>query len=338
MKSADFNRLVREAARNQPLRGVTRRASTGGQHHWMVSYRRMLEKEEFDFGINPLTGKPFFSDPVFQKKPSETDRFWRIFVGPGTVNDRMAGITYRTLNDPRGWTMPADYPALADAKKIQGAAPDTVDRPLTDRADPPHLLLTSPSVANAKDTGDFQRIEDKDRSIVAPRFFRTREMWNRDLYSAALFLTASPATASWVEGVSHFPLPTRLSRFTVRALSRMPNKTPGVNAGGDFPLATIYLTRNPRAKNPFTTDALYVRQLCYWSLWTANATPNALLSVAEVIAEGAFASNLGLLALPSGALAAEAFLAGSAIVTNIVLDELSSIFDAASSVEFWSAA
>lgn len=337
MNFEEFNTLARKAARNEILQGVPPRRSAGDSpHHWRVSWRRVSDSSQGSSGADrPVASiQRVAGGGDFALNATGDPRLWRLFVGPGTVNDHMAAITYRRRGDPRGWIMPPDYPGIATAVKIYGPDFEMVDRLLTERINPPHLLVTTPSAVDAKDLGDFERVPDGSR----PAFFRTSAMWEQDLYSAALFVSAMPLRPSYVEGRTHFPLPTRIARFRIALRSRMPTRPPGVQIGGQFPLATIYLTRDPKNRNPVFTDTLHLRQRCYWSLWTANALPIDLLTIAGVLVDVAFAANLLPLILPSGALVAESFLAANAIATNLLLDELSNIFNTASSVDFWSAA
>jgi len=338
VKSEEFNRLVRLALRNEPLRGLSPRpGGAGSPHHWEVSWRRVSDGSSGTASstVAPVAGlQRVAGGGRFALNATGDPRLWRIFVSPGTVNDHMAAITYRRAGDPRGWTMPPDHPGIPLAKKIYGPNWDLIDRLLTERTDPPHLLVATPHATDPKDLGDFVRVRDDSR----PAFFRTAEMWDLDLYSAALFISAMPARPSYVEGVTHFPLPQRISRYRVMVRSVMPTVPPGVQLGGQFRLATLYLTRDPKHRDPVFTDTLHVRQLCYWSLWTANALPADLLTLTGAIVDLAFATNLLPLTLPSGALAAASILAANAYATNLLLDELANIFDSASTVDFWSAA
>lgn len=346
MNSTEYNRLVREAARTQELRGVPPRPGLGRDaFHWGVRFRR----EDGSQSGSALGGGGGGAPAANLQRVGggggfgtgggngANPRLWRIYVGPGTVNDQMAAMTYKTSGDPRGWQMPDGYAQLADAVKIYGANPPLVDRLLTERLDPPYLQITGPSASSPSDLGDFQKIADADR--LSPKFFRTAAMWKLDLYSAMIFLTAQPQVFTTAETASHFPIPPRIARFRISARSKMPNTPPGITIGGDFPLARIFLTRDPSASSPVTTDRMYVQQLCFWSLWTANATPSALLSIADVIAQGAEAINLGVLGLGlTGIAAGTGIAAANTILVNSLLDELSSAYSGGSNPEFWSAA
>ena len=136
MTAAEYNALLARAAQNQPLRGTRSEGNGPGPHAWRVTALRISARKQNEWGINPLDGTQYFSAAIFQKGGGQVAKpGWRIYVGPGTVNDRVAAITYRTKSDPRGWQIPENYPAA------QG---ETVDRLLTERIDPPHLLLTAP--------------------------------------------------------------------------------------------------------------------------------------------------------------------------------------------------
>lgn len=289
MNAEEFNRKVEEALRNEPLRGVLRIEEGSDFHHWEISSRRAADPEQ---------------------------RRWRLFVSPGAVNDKVAAITYLRDGDPRGWIMPEDHPGIAMARRLYGSDFKLVDRLLTEREDPPHLLLTAPA-EDGSDLGDFRRIEDAQR--ITPAFFRSAEMWELELYRASLFLTAQPQNFSYVENRLRLPVPTRNARFRLAVASRLPVDTEGVATGGQLEIARLFLTRDPRARSPIVSDTLYVQPRRFWSFWTANAEPDPF---------GNFAATFGS-ADPTGAIEAITAAAFAAIGADLA---------AASSVEFWSAA
>ena len=238
MNSTQFNELVRDAARNQPLRGVKRNAGGPSSHHWKTRVAR-------------VSGDP---------------RQWRCYVGPGVINDRVAAITYLRTGDPRGWEMPPDYPGIAAMQRIYGSGFTVVDRVLTEKQDRPHLLLTAPS-EDGSDTGDFERVPDEYREP----FFMTEPMWKLDLWQAVVFATAAPRRYSRVENSLGFPAPTSTARFRVATRSRMPDLSPGIiAAGGQIELARLFLTRDPARPD---RDAIHVQQRVFWSLATRNVEP-----------------------------------------------------------------
>lgn len=285
--AAEYNALVARAAQNQPLRGTRREGTGPGPHHWRVSTVRASEGG------------------------------WRLYVGPGTVNDQVAAITYRRENDPRGWKMPDGYPATGD----------TVDRLLTERLAPPHLLLTEPS-ADGKTGGDFERVPDAERA-QHPSAFRTRPMWELELWTGVVFVTAEPISASLFWDRLGFALPTRTDRYRVAARSRMPARPPGTQYGGAHLLAQLYLVRDPATG----ASQLYVQQRCFWSLWTAAAQINPLGNFDPFIDLPNFGGIGGGL-LDSFADATEAAIN---TVTATALGAVAELYNKASTVEFWTA-
>jgi hypothetical protein len=222
MTSDQFNERVREAARHQRLRGHVRASEGRIKHKWKVTAERYVPQNFGDFGINPLTGDPYFSAWVFQHdKPDQ--RRWRIDVGEGCVNSQPAVIEYLRRDDPRGWQMPAGYLPFNPIKKILGEAYPFVDRPMWE--DPrPFVLVTTPDPENEKDLGGFIRTPDQRR----PQFFRTADMWEKDLYQASVWVSVSfwhadPA----LDLVRKSEAPRRLQRWRVFA-GRFPTKAEGV--------------------------------------------------------------------------------------------------------------
>ncbi len=321
MTSAEYNALVSRAAENQPLRG-TRRDGTGpGPHHWRVSALRISAKKQNEWGINPLDGTQYFSAAIFQRGGQVATPGWRIYVGAGTVNDRVAAITYRKENDPRGWKMPEGYPATAESQ--------TVDRLLTERADPPHLLLTGPG-EDSKAGGDFERVPDNIRARH-PSAFRTREMWDLELWTAVVYVTAEPISSSIAWDRTGSPLPKRNGRFRIAARSRMPVQPLGTQSGGAHQLATLYLTRTPGEPE---RDRLYVQQRTFWSLWTANADISPFGVFDPFLGVGPGFGGIG-----GGIVDAigDATFAAIDIITLGTLSEIAELYSDASTVEFWTA-
>lgn len=289
MTSREYNALVSRAAENQPLRG-TRRDGTGpGPHHWRVTAQRL-------------------------------DASHRVFIGPGTVNDRVAAISYRIDGDPRGWQMPDGYPVPTGET--------TVDRLLTERIDPPHLLLTSP---DGKDGGDFEQVTDGIRSRH-PSFFRTAAMWDLELWTAVVFVTAEPLTSSIAFSILGFPLPKRNGRFRVATRTRMPAQPVGTQSGGAHQLATLYLTRVPGKPE---LDKLYIQQRTFWSLWTANADINPL----GPFYDPSLGSSVNFGGIGGGIADAfaQATLATIDAVTSNALAGIAELYSEASTVQFWTA-
>lgn len=296
MESEAFNHLVAAAARKQPLRGVKRAGRGTGPHHWKVRTERVGDRD---------------------------GRQWRVFVGPGAVNDRVAVITYLRENDPRGWTMPPDYPARGEMARFYGDAFPIVDRRLTELADPPHLLAETPL---GNDAGDFMRVPDDTRR---PEFFRTPDRWKRQLWKASVFVSATPARFSRVENRLHFPLPTKNVRYRIGISEALPKTEGGVQAGGAHELARVYLLREP---GNIEADEIFVQQRCFWSLWTMNVAP--FFDLDPFVATASF-PLIGLGGV--GALGAVGLVLGFNLVTDALFREIAAGFEKPSSVEFWSA-
>lgn len=305
VSAREYNDRVRAAARNQPLRGVTRPGIGIGNHDWKITVAR---------GDDLSTINSQLSDT------------WRVYVGPGAVNDRIASITYLRTGDPRGWTMPDDYPAIPEMKRIYGKDFQLVDRKLTDKIDPPYLVVTSPapssssSSSSSSSLGDFERVPDRSR----PPFFRTEPMWELDLYQARVFIVANQAKFMRIEDLLHFPFPATFNRFRVAAARALPDKLLGSDTGGFFELGRLYLLRDPEGQ---TQDQLLAQQTCFWSLWTINSNPNPY---------GGFnllpgsAPNTGLIANSVGAGLGAAF-------SDFINQIIAGIYESAASVEFWTA-
>ncbi len=322
MTATEYNALVSRAAQNQPLRGTRRDGNGPGPHHWRVSAVRISGKKQNEWGINPLDGTQYFSASIFtQNKTPVAKPGWRIYIGAGTVNDHVAAITYRRENDPRGWRMPDGYPATGESQ--------TVDRLLTERLDPPHLLLTGPST-DGKSGGDFERIPDSSRARH-PSAFRTREMWDLELWTAVVYVTAEPVSSSIAWDHLGFPLPTRNGRFRIAARSHMPNTPPGTQLGGAHQLATLYMVRTPGAPE---RDTLYVQQRTYWSLWTANADINPFGNFDPLLGSAPSFGGLGGGIVDS---IAQGTFATIDAITGGALQSIADLYAQASTVQFWTA-
>ncbi len=284
MTSREFNARVSEAERAQIIQGPRNESRGGIRCHWQASVERL---------------------PTHPVLPAA--RTWQVFVRPGTINDRVAAISYLRENDPRGWTVPENHPGAAEALRIYGANYGFIDRELTELLDPPHLLVTTPSAESSQDLGDFAAVADASR----PAFFRTLAAFDADLYRASVFVTAAPLRVSRVEDRLGFPLPTRNRRFRVH-VGQLPTRAATVASGGRFELHRLYLLRVPGRAD---LDRLYVQQRCFWSLWTANVEPNPF---------GGFDPFLppGLVDLFNE-------------LTDLVFDQVSNVLETAASTEFW---
>lgn len=328
MTAFEFNELVRAAKSNTLLRGFTRHDGGGVLHKWKVTADKWSGRavEAQDFGTNPLTGRPYFSDPIFQHGEKPDPRLWRIDVGTGCVNDEPATIEYFKSGDPRGWEMPQDYVPYAATAPVLGADYPFVDRPMWD--DPrPFLLVTAPSLTVAEDLGGFTKVADARR----PDYFRTAEAWERDLYQASVWV----AVSSWRADPS-FDLvriretPKRLQRWRVFA-GRFPTKADAVRAGSAKELARLYLLRD-RAQPE--RDEMEVRQMTYWNFRARTVEPVFALGAALEIAEF---GTLAVLPLGAGGLVlGTALLAAETALIAIEIDNLNALLESAGTTEFWS--
>jgi hypothetical protein len=325
MTSDQFNDRIREAARHQRLRGHYRAVDGHIRHKWRVSAERYVPQNFGDFGINPLTGDPYFSAWVFKHdKPDQ--RRWRIDVGEGCVNSQPAVIEYLRRNDPRGWQMPEDYPFFKPIAKILGDDYPFVDRPMWEEPRP-FVLVTTPDPENEKDLGGFIRTPDQRR----PLYFRTEEMWEKDLYQASVWVSisywhADPA----LDLVRNTEAPRRLQRWRVFA-GRFPTKAEGVRSGTAKELAQLFLVRD--REHP-ENDEMFVRQTTFWNLRARNVEPLFGLAAALELAELA---TLAVLPLGAGGLAlGTSLLAAETALAEVLLDNLNDILASTSTIEFWS--
>lgn len=327
------NDLLSELIARRPV--VRYRSDSGGakHHKWKVTVARAVGSSAGsgqDFGINPLTGQPYFSAHVFGNGSgaASASRLWKVYVGSGCVNDEPAAIQYQVKDDPRGWIMPTDYAPWKKLAEIYGADHPNVDRPLYER-DRPFVLLTSPD-ANGDDLGGFEKIADDNR----PPFFRTKEMWERHLYRAFVVVSATPYKADPWETSLHAGGAVA-KRWRVQA-GKLPIRVQGAGVTAtDFKeLARIYLAREPGKPE---NDQVHIQQVTFWSLHSRSAVNQSLVELAEAIATSAGAADLALLGLGAGGLAASVALLGiEAVLTEIFLANFEDIVASASTVEFWS--
>lgn len=329
MTALEYNERVRAAKRNTHLRGFTTHAAAGVLHKWKVAAEKWAGPavESQDFGVNPLTGEPYFSEPIFQHGSEKPDpRLWRIDVGTGCVNDAAATIEYRKAADPRGWQMPVGYVPYTALAPVLGEDYPFVDRPMWD--DPrPFLLVTVPSFTDDQDLGGFSKITDARR----PPQFRTEEAWERDLYQASVWVAVSfwRADPSF-DLVRISEVPRRLQRWRVFA-GRYPGKADTVRAGSAKELARLYLLRDPAHPE---RDEIEVKQLTYWDFRARTVEPVFALGAALEIAEF---GTLAVLPLGAGGLAlGTALLAAETALIALEIDNLNALLESAGTTEFWS--
>ncbi len=318
MTEREYNAVVRAAARNQRLGGTRRGGQATPSHHWRVTASPLPRKNEW--GINPLDGTQYFSDAIFSQSGKFSSDAWRINIGPGTVNDRMACITYKVADDPRGWQPPPDYPLATGESQV--------DRRINEQRDPPHLLAVAPS-EDGKKPGDFRQMSDEDRRTYRS-FFRTREMWDCELWTASVFVTAEPLTQGIAWDRLGFPLPARNGRFRCMVRPEMPAAVRGTQLGGQHQLAELHLVRVPGKPE---RDRMFVEQRCFWSLWTANADMNPFGEWNPFLGSPPGFGGIG------GGIAdafAQAAFAFADFITGQALQEIADLYAGASTVEFWS--
>lgn len=341
----DYNLRVREAARHQALSHLFLTSPGGTLSKWTTTATLVTPAgngtSPFDFGINPLTGQPFFSASVFQGSVpgSAAQPVYAVTVGEGCVNDFPASIEYLAQGDPRGWIMPDNYPRYQYLQKLYGQAYPFVDRPMwDDGTGAPFLLLTAPN-ANASDLGGFIKTPDG----LRPDFFRTADMWARDLYQASVMVTVTPFEADPAEVNLAISGP-RLIRWRVLCGQIPSNTTGNTNAGSGATgiatqeLARIYLVRTP---NHPELDDTYVQQIVFWDLMAQSILDIPLLEVIGLSAAAAGALDLGLLAVAAGSgsgaglAIATAMVGLSAAVVQLVVTNVQQIIAATSGVAFW---
>lgn len=186
------------------------------------------------------------------------NRLWRISTHLGCVNDVAAAIVYRNQDDPRDWLPPVRPGVPIDPAGF-------TDRTALEVADPPFHLLTAPGVSGVVAADDFAAVSDAAR----PAFFRTREMWQKQIFQASVTLTNDPEYAT----SSNLP-PILLSRLprTFRLVAGRKPVTPVAYAGGILEVATLYLLRDDEATDCFS-DQMLVRQRVFWNVASIFAQP-----------------------------------------------------------------
>lgn len=332
MNSREWNERVARVAREQPLPGAMRNGGGSVRHRWKVTVEREGEERipQFDFGINPLTGKPYFDAWVFKKPGKSADkRLYRVYVGSGCVNEEPAAIEYLTAGDPRAWTMSENYGPYLRQQRMFGSKPEFVDRPLWDGPERPYLHLTVPTV-DGTEMGGFARTADRRR----PEMFRTAEMWERELYQASVYVTVSPFTTE-PAAVSLRLGGARDRRWRVFC-GQLPSEVSGAGAAklASCEIARIWLSREP---GTLEGDELYVEQLEYWDLAAKTIFNKPLLELVGLTAEAVVGVDLGLLAMGLTGVAVGAVLVGiEAGVVAIILANIEAIIAAVSQVGFWS--
>lgn len=330
MTALDFNERVRTAARHQRLPGVRRDAPGTTHHKWKVECARAdaAAAQTLDFGINPLSGERYFSASVFaQPGSAAAGRLYALTVGTGCVNDQPACIEYLAQGDPRGWTMPEHYAPYLARQKVYGARYRFADRPLWED-ERPFLLLTAPDAA-AHDLGGFERVSNATR----PEFFRTEEMWERDLFVAYVSVTISPFRAD-PAAVNLAIGGARASRWRLTA-GKKPQAVAdaGVAKIASKVLARIYLVRTPGKPE---LDETHVRQDTFWNLRCRSSINTELLKLIGFTAEVIAGMDIAMLAFGlTGATIGTVLVGIEAGVVALILANIEAIIAATSDVIFW---
>ncbi len=158
---------------------------------------------------------------------------WHVDVQSAFVNDAPVTIPYLRSGDPRGWLMPKGYPAPGPGEP--GYSPQTVERPLYERADPPFLVLLAPPAGQpASKWQNFVPVPD----AVRPEFFQSsEEMWAMTLMLASVFTTADPAVSRQYNPA----IPPTLQNYQL-FVGKLPIVATG-EVGGFVEIARIYRKR-----------------------------------------------------------------------------------------------
>jgi len=224
---------------------------------------------------------------------------WRVTIVAGFVNDVEASVAYFKVGDPRGWTMPEDYPA----SRISG---DICERSWRESGEEAPVLLLDTEV-------DFSTVADAAR----PQAFRTADAWEKDLLVASVYLYARPRGIFMSR-----PLPARYRTWAGKMPSTATSSTLATRE-----LARIYVLRG---SDP-TDQQAFVKQMEFWDLAAAGVEPVKLLPDFKPIGSGIGGMGLGF---ADAALGAYNFFGD--FITDQVNAALAQIGWQTNSVEFWS--
>ena len=223
-------------------------------HTWNQMLRELAKRLPKWINVGRSSGTfihPFYTtavpwDDMPNSAPYDPARSWRVDVVSGCVNDVVAAIPYRAKDDPRGWTVTADYPFAP------GSTDAVIDRPLYDKTDhAPFLMMESPSV-DGSDLKNFVPVPDEAR----PPFFKTEEMWTQSLFQASVMVSADPALV-----VVFNPALAAALRRRYRVFIGKPQTVLVTNVKE---IARLFLTRDPTNKPEL--DEVFVLQKVYWDL------------------------------------------------------------------------
>ncbi len=240
------------------------------------------------------------------------DLRFKVFVGPGFINDAVPTISYLRNADPRGWKMPDDYPDLSP--EDPGYSAYFLDRDLLEE-DPPFLLVSVPldSTGNA----DFSPVSDNQRIP----FFKTADMWEKTIFSARVILTATPLRAAF------FPAslpPPPLVRYRLAAVPRPLSASFAALAGGWLEIARLFLVRDEKNGGIFS-DRLLVQQREFGNLAASIVTPSMQIAPGMSSPDS---SGIG------GSLAMGMADTYNSFVSQVQA-EIDNILSSTASVEFW---
>lgn len=234
---------------------------------------------------------------------------WKVFVGVGFINDALPSIPYLKIADPRGWEKPEGYPEPKPGEA--GYSEHYVERD-TLEDDPPFLLVDAGS--------DFNPVSDAQRIP----YFKTASMWEMQIFSAHVILTAQPLRATF------FPLslpPPPLVRYRLAVVPRPLSRTFAALAGGWVEIARLFLVRDE--KSGPTGDRLLVQQREFHNLAASIVQPSQQFAAGPISAP-VFGIGGGL---------ADSFAMGMAESYNSFVSqvqaEIDNILSTTASVEFW---
>ncbi len=246
---------------------------------WQAMLRELARRlpKVFDFGgavgddfAHPWKVSAGLWHDAPESYPAKPELLWRVDVASACINDLPVCMIYDRAHDARGWVMPDKYPA--PKRGDFGYNPVLVDRPLTEKTDPPFLVVQAPGAGQpVAQWKDFVPVADS----IRPDFFKTEEMWSKTLMRAFVIASTDPAVAQQYEP----RLPPALKRFRVFAGKRPLRVTE--EGGGFVEIARLYLTRDP--DNDPANDQLYVEQLVFWDLMAMILQPSqGLFEVADL--------------------------------------------------------
>jgi len=270
--------------------------------------------------LNPGVVNSQAPDPPFEWKVSAA-RFderlkWKLFIGPGFINDSVPSISYLKKDDPRGWEKPSDYPEPKPGES--GYSEHFIDRDLLEE-DPPFLLVEAPQAASGNE--DFSPVADSARIP----YFQTAEMWEKTIFRAHVILVAAPLRATF------FPAslpPPPLARYRLAAVPRPLSRSFGALAGGWVEIARLFLVREE--KDGPAGDRLLVQQREFHNLAASIVRPHQEFAAGPISTQSFGGIGAGL---------ADSFAMGMADSYNAFVSqvqaEIDNILFTTASVEFW---